>query len=259
MKRPPPRISQPIRPIELVGGRRGVLLFHGFTATPESFSFLAQELHKAKFSVYAPILAGHGTHVQDLEQTQWIDWYQSAEESYARLKHHCDSVNVVGLSMGGLIALHLAYHHRSIKALSLLATPLFLDSWLIRYLFPLVWKTPLKYLYRYQKKYMVSIKDPTAQRKHQTYEKVPVVAVANLLDFQKKVRRELHTIHQPTLIAHAIDDETVPYGNLDYIRACIGSKEVETLTLKRSDHIITVDYDKEVVAKRVVKFFKKYS
>jgi carboxylesterase len=259
MKKIPPRISQPIYPIELPGGPRGVLLLHGFTATPESFHFLAERLHKEKFSVLAPLLSGHGTHVKDLESTSWQDWYRSVEEAYFKLKSRCGEVCVVGLSMGGLLALHLAHHHRNIKALGLLATPVFLDSWLIRVLFPLIWKTPLKYLYRFQKKHTVSIKDPVAGRRHQTYEKIPVVSVANLLDLQKKVRRELHLIHQPTLIAHAIDDETVPYGNLDYIRACIGSEDVETLTLRRSNHIITVDYDREIVAKRVVKFFKKYS
>jgi carboxylesterase len=97
------------------------------------------------------------------------------------------------------------------------------------------------------------------RRRHQTYGKIPVVSVANLLDLQKKVRRELREIRQPTFIAHALDDETVPYGNLDYIRVCIGSDEVQTLTLKKSSHIITVDYDREVVAKRVVKFFKGHS
>lgn len=252
-----PGISQPIHPIIYKNSRKGILLLHGFTATPECFHFLAKKLSDQNLSVYAPILAGHGTKAEDLEKTKWGDWYDTAEKSLNELQKYCDSVSVLGLSMGGLLTLHLAHQHPEIKSISLLATPLFLDGFLLRYLFPLIWKTPLKYLYRYQRKYVASIKDPEAQRKYQTYEKIPVASVANLLDLQKKVRQELHGIKQPTFIAHALDDSTVPYANMDYIASCIGSKVVETLTLKKSNHIITIDYDKDEVAKRVIKFLKK--
>ena len=50
----------------------------------------------------------------------------------------------------------------------------------------------------------------------------------------------------------------VPYGNLDYIKAIVASDEVQTVTLKKSNHIITVDYEKETVAKSLVRFFKKH-
>ncbi len=251
-----PKISQPIRPLMFKGGCKGILLLHGFTATPDSLRFLAETLHEEDFTVSVPVLAGHGTHESHLAQTLWQDWYQSAEKAYLKLSKECESVSVVGLSLGGLLTLHLAYSYPHIKALGLLATPLFLDGWLIRTLFPLIWKTPLKYLYRYQKKHLVSINDPLARRRHQTYGRIPVSSVANLLDLQKKVRRELFRVHQPTFIAHALDDETVPYGNLDFIRVCLGSDEIETLTLKRSNHIITVDYDKEIVAERLLRFLK---
>src|SRR5215471_5057872 len=117
-----PQIKQPIHPIELPGGKKGVILFHGFSATPECLNYLAQSLNKAKFTVLAPDLAGHGTHAEHLAQTSWLDWYKTAEEAYFELKRNCTEVSVAGLSMGGLLALHLAYAHKEIHALSLLAT-----------------------------------------------------------------------------------------------------------------------------------------
>src|SRR3990172_12580573 len=197
MAKPRPQINQPIHPIELAGGKKGVLLFHGFTATPDCLKYLAHSLNKAKFTVFAPVLEGHGTHEEHLAKTSWRDWYRTAENAYIELTRHCEQIFVAGLSMGGLIALHLAYHHRSIPALSLLATPIFLEGWLVRYLFPLIWKTPLRRLFPFQRKYIISINDPTERRRHQTYEKVPVSSVANLFELQKMVRRDLRHIHQP--------------------------------------------------------------
>lgn len=248
-----------VNPIYLEGGDAGVLLLHGFTGTPDCMEYLALALHKAKFTVAAPLLAGHGTHYQHLEKTRWEDWYQSAEAAFHSLKSRCNRVMVAGLSMGGLLAAHLAYHHRqSVAALGLMATPLFLDGFLINSIFPAVWKTPLKRLYRYQTKFSYSINEPRARGKHQTYEKIPVASVAALLEIQKIVRQELKHLRQPTIILHSMLDETVPYGNLDYIKAILASEDIKTVTLKKSNHIITVDYEKDVVAKQITKFFKKY-
>ncbi len=253
------QVSALSRSIFLPGSEAGVLLLHGFTGTPDCMSYLAKELSKAKFTVSAPLLEGHGTHYRHLEQTHWQDWYRSAEEALLALAERCSAVMVAGLSMGGLLAAHLGNHHpQKVKALSLMATPLFLDGFLIRSYFPAIWNTPLKHVYKYQRKFIASINDPRARRRYQTYEKVPFASVASLLEFQKVVRQELKHIRQPTLIIHSLHDETVPYGNLDYIKAIVASETVKTVTLKRSNHIITVDYEKDVVAKKLGKFFKKY-
>ncbi len=139
-----------------------------------------------------------------------------------------------------------------------MATPLFLDGFLVKGLFPTIWKTPLKRIYRYQPKGIASINDPAARRRYQTYHKVPVVSFASMLELQEAVRKELKHLRQPTIILHSLHDETVPYGNLDYIRAILAGDEIETVTLKKSNHIITLDYEKDLVAKRILKFFKRY-
>lgn len=247
------------RPYYYEGGDAGILLLHGFTGTPQCMRYLAQALNKAKFTVSVPLLEGHGTSIEHFEKTTWEDWYKSVESAFHEMKASCRAVMVAGLSMGGLLAAHLAYHHpRTVRAIGLMATPLFLDGFLIRNIFPALWKTPLKHLYKYQPKTIVSIRDPHARRRYQTYDKVPMVNVATLLDFQALVREELKNVRQPAIIMHSIHDQTVPFGNMDYIKAILASKEVKTVKLKKSNHIITVDYEKDVVAKQLVRFFKNY-
>lgn len=247
------------RPYYLEGSETGILLLHGFTGTPQCMRYLAEACHRAKFTVSVPMLAGHGTSIEHFEKTSWEDWYESTERAFHELKAACRTVMVAGLSMGGLLTVHLARQYpRGIQAIGLMATPLFLDGFLIRNIFPAVWKTPLKKLYKYQSKTVASINDPSARRRYQTYEKIPLANVAELLEIQAMAREELKHIRQPTLIIHSLLDQTVPYSNLDYIKAIVATDEVQTLTLKRSNHIITVDYEKDVVAKKLIRFFKKY-
>jgi carboxylesterase len=247
------------RPIFFEGGDAGVLLLHGLTGTPQCMRYLAEALHKAKFTVSVPVLEGHGTTIEHFEKTTWEDWYQSVESAFHQLKSICKVVMVAGLSLGGLLSAHLARHHaQTVKAVGFMATPLFLDGFMVRTIFPAVWNTPLKKIYKYQPKTIASIRDPAARRRYETYHKIPVVNVASLLEFQNIVRDELKHIRQPAIVMHSVHDQTVPYANLDFLKAVLASEEVQTVTLKRSNHIITVDYDKAIVAKQMIKFFRKY-
>ena len=249
-------ITRPVKPIILKGNEYGVLLLHGFTGTPQCLESFAEAFHKAKYTVSAPMIEGHATHHTHLEKTKWEDWYGSAELALQELCEQCEKVFVLGLSMGGLLTLHLAsLYPQAVSAIALLATPAYLDGFLIRQLFPVIWKTPLRFIYRYQTKYRAAINDPQMKRKYQTYDKIPVRSVAELLEFQSIVRQELRHIRQPTFIAHALADTTVPYGNLDYLRATLGSRDIQTMTLKASNHIITMDYERDKLFKTVKKFF----
>ena len=95
-------------PLELPGGPVGVVLSHGFTGTPQSVRPWAEHLAAAGLSVSVPLLPGHGTRGQDLNATGWDDWYGAVERSFADLRGRCDTVFVMGLSMGGTLTLRLA-------------------------------------------------------------------------------------------------------------------------------------------------------
>ncbi len=73
--------------------------------------------------VEGPLLPGHGTVADDLNRVRWQDWVAAAEEALGRLRQQCRIVFVGGLSMGALVALHLAATHRSAIAGLLLYAP----------------------------------------------------------------------------------------------------------------------------------------
>ncbi len=93
------------------GGSVGVLLCHGFTGTPQSLRPWAEHLAAAGLTVALPRLPGHGTTLAEANLTHWEDWYAELDRPLAQLRERCDEVFVMGLSMGGTLAIRLAELH----------------------------------------------------------------------------------------------------------------------------------------------------
>src|SRR4051794_20792366 len=98
-------------PYEHDGGTVGVLLCHGFTGSPQSLRPWAEHLARAGVTVSLPRLPGHGTTWQEMNRTRWEDWYASLDKAFADLRGHCSETFVMGLSLGGCMALRLAEVH----------------------------------------------------------------------------------------------------------------------------------------------------
>lgn len=97
--------SQPFR----IDGDRGeaAVLIHGFTGHPGHWIPLGEKLHQDGYTVVAPRLAGHGTTGQALGASVWREWVESARHAAESVADH-RRVHLVGLSMGGLIAILVA-------------------------------------------------------------------------------------------------------------------------------------------------------
>ena len=91
----------------------GFLLIHGLGGTPVELRFVAQGLARAGHTVYCCQLAGHCGSVEELRTSTWQQWYASVEQAHDRLKQHCDVIVAGGLSMGAILALHLAHRRPS--------------------------------------------------------------------------------------------------------------------------------------------------
>jgi carboxylesterase len=89
-------------------GGTGVLLCHGFTGSPGSLRPWAEYLAGAGLTVSVPRLPGHGTTWQEMSRTRWEDWYAEADRAFEELRGQSNEIFVMGLSMGGCLALRMA-------------------------------------------------------------------------------------------------------------------------------------------------------
>lgn len=85
--------------------RKGVLLIHGFSASPAEMKLLGDYLFEKGYEVFGMRLPGHGTSTADLRDRKKEEWLQEVKLSLALLSHYCPKIFVVGNSMGALLGL----------------------------------------------------------------------------------------------------------------------------------------------------------
>ena len=250
------------------GGRVGFLLVHGLGGTPVELRFVAQGLARAGFTVYCCQLAGHCASVEDLRLSTWRQWYASVEAAHDRLKPHCDIIIAGGLSMGGVLAMHLAHNRpESVHGLALYAPTLWLNGWampwyarILRYVRP----TPIKIEMNLPENEPYGIKDErirafvvksmlSADSAEAGVFTTPLRAFANFNSLVAVVKRQLSSIKTPALILHPRHDDIADIDNAYYLQRKLGGL-VDMVVLDDSYHIITLDRQRMVVVDRSVEF-----
>lgn len=100
-----------------------IVMYHGFTAGPWQFQQLSQQAYAAGYNVYIPRLPGHGLKTaQGVEDPSGLvksenpaTYAQFAESTYQDARSLGGPVSVMGLSVGGEIALSVAENHPDVK------------------------------------------------------------------------------------------------------------------------------------------------
>ena len=109
---------------------RALLLIHGITGTPSEMHYIGKDLHKAGYSVLCNALPRHCSSLSELRRVTWKEIEAACKEDFLRLKAEHDRVFVAGLSMGALMATHLAYlFPAQVSAVVALAPTFFYDGW----------------------------------------------------------------------------------------------------------------------------------
>jgi carboxylesterase len=89
------------------GNDRALLLLHGFSSSPAVFRKLLP-VFGSYDAVMCPALPGHGQSIADFSVAKGCDWLSAAEHACAQLMRNYQHVDVLGLSLGGLLACHLS-------------------------------------------------------------------------------------------------------------------------------------------------------
>jgi carboxylesterase len=237
-------------PIDLPGGRVGVLLSHGFTGTTQSMRPWAEHLAAAGLTVAAPRLPGHGTTMREMNTTRWPDWYGEVERAFLELQSRCDTVFAMGLSMGGTLVLRLAEQHPDAVAGLVVVNAALATERKDAKLLPLLSK-----VVPYFKGVSDDIKKPGVHEL--AYPKLPLKAALSLQQAWPVVRGDLGRIRCPVLVYRSSEDHVVEPVSARMLLA--GVPQAQERVLTDSYHVATLDNDAPTIFEGSLAFVRTHA
>jgi len=234
------------------GGPTGVLLCHGFTGSPASLRPWAEYLAQAGLSVSLPRLPGHGTTWQEMARTRWEDWYAEVDRAFDELHGTTDEIFVMGLSMGGCLALRLAELRGQAVSGLVLVNPSITAETKLFLLAPV-----LKLIVPTLKGVVNDIKKPGVTELG--YDRVPVKAAATLPGLWRLTQQQLGQVTQPVLVYRSPSDHVVGPANTEILRRTLPASQLEIRECPDSYHVATLDNDAEAIFAGSLDFVRSHS
>jgi carboxylesterase len=244
--------------IFLKRGDVGCLLMHGFSSSPTEMKDLAEFLAERDITVSAPLLPGHGTNPMFLNDVTDIAFVEAADRAFEDLKRHCRSVFLCGSSFGAILAVHLAAR-KKVSGLILLA-PLFRinqsgfslvsEELKVRLLHP---------FFKFKKKEnLAATRDKSVLEQHIAYDRIPLKGLAAALRIVNMAKREMADIYCPLLLIHSEYDSVSDIQGTRKMAGIYSGLPKEIHWLKRSDHVLLLDYDRDYVKRKCLEFISEF-
>ena len=241
------RIKLP-QPFFFEGGKRAVLLLHGFTGNSADVRMLGRFLETKGYTCHAPHYKGHGVPPEELVTTGPSDWWKDVMMAYDFLKSKgYDEIAVAGLSLGGVFSLKLGYTV-PIKGIVPMCAPMYIKSEEVMY------EGVLQYARDYKK---YEGKSPEEiELEMNKFVETPMNTLKALQDLIADVRNHIDHIYAPTFVVQARHDKMINIDSANIIYNTIESPVKEIKWYEESGHVITLDKERNQLHEDVFHFLE---
>jgi carboxylesterase len=245
-------------PFLLLGDRAkpACLLIHGFTGTPKEMRWMGDYLNQQSYTCLGVRLAGHATQPEHMIASRWTDWTVSVEDAYALLRGISENIFLIGLSMGGVLALLISTQLK-VKGVVAISTPFKLpDDPRLAYV---EWLSKIiTYAPKPNEGPGAGWFDQEAAKDHVSYPQNPVRSIGELNKLLGEMRSALPQINVPALLIHSKDDRYVLPQNIEQLEAAlVNASDKTTLFVTGSGHVVTRDAARQQVFQAAAEFIQR--
>ena len=225
--------------------RKAILIIHGFAGGTYDQENLANYLQlNRSFDVYQFTLPGHNKNLSKVKYQEWIK--ESENKIEWLIENGYNNIYLIGHSMGGVIASHLATKYRQIKKL-VLAAPAF--HYLNVENDDLNIKESLKVAPKV-------IEDYGSDEVVARFLKLDISAIKEFMLLVKKYYHAPKDVICPVLILYGTDDHLVPSTSSEYVYKELNQNIKKLVYIKGATHDVFRDDKKQQIFEIVEKFLK---
>jgi len=176
------------------------------------------------------------------------------ETEYLKLKEKCDSVIVVGFSMGGLLALQLSTL-RNVEGIVSICTPMFLRGGRAGdKVIKLASKLGGAFGASVPRMGLTSLSDKSLSEYLTGYKKYPLRSISRLISLMEITRPVLRRVSAPILVMQSRKDSLIWKKSGEYLLDSVGSAKKKMVRLVNSRHKAPIDADRHFLFEEIRRF-----
>ena len=238
---PEKKYGAPFLKLPKIATKVGVVLVHGFLASPAELKAFGERLVTEGHPVLGVRLKGHGTSPHDLRARSYIEWMASVRRGYEIMSHISQDVAVVGFATGASLALLLAAEQpKQLVFVAAVSAPIKFRIHNLYYS-PMLHRINQLSRWVYLQNGIKPFQEGVPEHPDIEYRNMPVQALMELRKVAELLERRLPDVICPVMIVQGSHDPVVDPASAQIIDASVGATEKSLHMIQSDRHGILHD------------------
>ncbi len=213
----------------------GVVLVHGFLASPAEVRGIGEKLVEAGHPVVGVRLKGHGTSPWDLRERSFRDWVQSLREGCRVMAGFRERFCIVGFSTGGALALLHAAESKTLAGVAAVSVPIIFGNKNMRFV-PLVHGANRLVRAISPVEGVMPFRPNQSEHPHINYYHMPIRGLNELRLLRDELRHRLKDVRCSVLLLQGDKDPVVDPRSMGKLRNLLSAAKVEAKMIPSKRH-----------------------